>query len=74
MVMIVTRDVLYSRLLQVLVNDELVFRVSDVFKKFESPSFRHETKMYTLNVIGNQGYNFRVQLRKVRAELVVSLS
>lgn len=45
-------------------NDMVVFRVTDVTKKFDSPSFRFETKLYTLGMIGRQGYNFRVQLRK----------
>ena len=45
-------------------NDVVVFRVSDVAKKFDSTSFRFETKLYTLGMMGRQGYNFRVQLRK----------
>jgi hypothetical protein len=48
-----------------LVHDNtVVFKVTDVGKKFEAPAFRFETKLYTLGVMGRLGYNFRVQLRK----------
>eukprot|EP00051_Salpingoeca_urceolata_P013432 m.168756 g.168756 ORF g.168756 m.168756 type:complete len:351 (-) comp17794_c2_seq1:48-1100(-) len=49
---------------ELVVNNELVVRVSDVAARFGAPTFRFETKMYTLPVVGASGYNFRVQLRK----------
>jgi len=49
---------------ELVVNSTVVFRIPNILKKFDSQTFRYETRMYTLCEMGNLGYNFRVQLRK----------
>eukprot|EP00911_Craspedida_sp_UC1_P000221 UC1_evm4s165 len=49
---------------ELVVNSAVVFCIPRVTEKFNAPTFRYETRLYTLPVYGAAGYTFRIQLRK----------